>query len=101
MIYSVFNIATRSYDYYEGPGPVSIHAGAPPVTWARNRLGATTSQASWRLPMGAKKVGSGELPRGRIAALGDSADASSWLSSNAAMVAAGVTVLYLLLRKRR
>lgn len=66
MRYSVWNNATRAYDYYEAPGSSTVHAGAPPRP-SSSSLGATPEQAAWPLPANATKVGSGELPQGRIA----------------------------------
>jgi len=66
MKYSVWNNDTRSYDYYEAPGTPGIHAGAPPRVHG-SALGATPEQAAWPLPADAAKVGSGEMPQGRIA----------------------------------
>jgi len=68
--YSVWNNGTRSYDYYVAPGTPDIHAGAPPRVHG-SALGATPEQAAWRLPARSRKVGTGELPQGRIASLGD------------------------------
>lgn len=67
MVFSVYNYATRQYDYYRGGKPTGTHAGSPPISWGRHALGATPEQASWRVPAGAVKIGSGELPQGRIA----------------------------------
>lgn len=72
MIYSVYDYTRRAYDYYEGAGPKGTHAGAPPIR-SHVALGATPEQAAWVVPPGAKRVGSGELPRGRIATLASSA----------------------------
>lgn len=71
MIYSVWNIGAQRYDYFEAPAKSATHAGPPPVK-SSSSLGATPDQAAWRLPAGAKHVGSGELARGRIASLGGS-----------------------------
>ena len=76
-MWSVWNNGTRSYDYYEAPGTRGIHAGAPPRA-STSALGATPDEAAWPLPHGARKVGNGEVPRGRIASLGGY-DASSSL----------------------
>lgn len=70
MIYSVYNPTSKTYDYYEGPGPGGTHAGTPPIARGRNALGATPEQASWKVPAGAKRVGRGPVARGRIAELG-------------------------------
>jgi hypothetical protein len=66
MKYSVWNPSTKRYDYYQAQGDARIHAGAPPRS-STTELGATPEQAAWPLPVGAVKVGSGELPEGRIA----------------------------------
>lgn len=68
MRYSVWNSETRAYDYYEAQGDAGIHAGAPPRA-ASSSLGATPDQAAWPLPEGARRVGAGEMPQGRIASL--------------------------------
>lgn len=76
MRYSIYRYPTRSYDYYEDGRTSATHAGAPPVR-GRSELGATPEQVAWVLPAGARKVGSGEFPIGRVAtdgagaALGD------------------------------
>jgi hypothetical protein len=66
LTYSVWNTDTRQYDYYRGPGPGGTHAGSPKVR-ARNALGASPEQAAWPLPSSAMLVGSGPMPKGRIA----------------------------------
>lgn len=66
MRYSVWNNATRRYDYYQATGAADIHAGAPPRS-SSYALGATPEQAAWPLPAGAVKVGAGDVPEGRIA----------------------------------
>lgn len=71
MIYSVWNTGARRYDYYEAHAKPSTHAGAPPAS-SSSSLGATPDQAAWRLPAGARLVGSGDLARGRVASLGGS-----------------------------
>lgn len=67
MIHSVWNQSTRKYDYYETavvqktantPSPKHIRSGS---------LGATIDQAAWPLPSSARKVGSGEFAKGRVA----------------------------------
>jgi len=70
MIYSVYDCDTKVYTYYEGSGPKGTHAGAPPVSPLRSKYGATVEQSSWKLPANAKRIGQGDLPRGRIATAG-------------------------------
>jgi hypothetical protein len=74
--YSVYDYTRHAYDYYEAPGPGGTHAGSPPKPSSIADLGASPERASWKLPVGAHKVGSGAVPQGRIASL-DGADAVS------------------------
>lgn len=76
MRYSVYDYTRHAYDYYEAPGPGGTHAGSPPAPRGVGDIGAPPNRASWKLPSGARKVGSGYLPQGRIATL-DGADALS------------------------
>lgn len=76
MIYSVYNYGAHAYDYYQGPDGVATHAGTPPMRKAKSQLGASPEQVAWLLPRGARKVGSGPLPKGYIASL-DGEEASS------------------------
>lgn len=76
MIYSVYDYNRHAYDYYEGDGPRGTHATAPPTPLVQSDIGATVDQAAWKVPPGSKKIGSGELPRGRIAAMGGIGDIS-------------------------
>lgn len=76
MIYSVYDYTRHAYDYYEAAGPGGTHAGSPPAPRSIGDVGAPADHAAWRLPLGARKVGSGQLPQGRIASL-DGADFTS------------------------
>jgi hypothetical protein len=73
MRYSVYDYTRHAYDYYEASGPGGTHAGSPPAPASVGDIGAPPNRASWKLPLGARKVGSGYLPQGRIASL-DGAD---------------------------
>lgn len=67
MIYSVWNQGARQYDYYESP-EVQQELNTPMPNHIRQKeLGATVDQASWPLPISARKVGSGEFAKGRVA----------------------------------
>ncbi len=82
MIYSVWNYATRQYDYYQAGQHTATHAGAPPVRAGASALGATPEQAAWPLPAGAQRIGSGPYARGRVASLSgplDSLGIPTWL----------------------
>lgn len=68
-VYSVYNYGSKSYDYYDDGQPAPTHAGPPPIA-PMGGIGETPESAAWRLPLGARKVGSGDLPRGKIASLG-------------------------------
>ena len=69
MQYSVYNAGTRKYDYYEDGRAETTHAGAPTVlaTGKARGLGLAPEAATWKLPWGARRTGSGDLPKGRIA----------------------------------
>lgn len=69
MIYSVYNVGSRSYDYYEAPSAPATHAPAPALV-SMGGIGIAPEAAAWRVPPGARKVGAGELPKGRVASLG-------------------------------
>lgn len=64
--YSIYNYGTRKYDYYRGHGDGATHA-APSRIRGQSDIGAIPEQAAVILPAGAVKIGSGDLPRGRIA----------------------------------
>ena len=96
MRYSVYDYTRHAYDYYEGSGPGGTHAGSPPKPSAVGEIGAAPDRASWRLPAGARKVGSGEMPQGRIASLGG-ADAFS-SPANVIMYAAIAYLAWSILR---
>ncbi len=67
--YSIWDHATKRYDYYRGLGDGATHAGAPTIR-SNSDIGSVPELAAWRLPPGAVKIGSGDLPQGRIASLG-------------------------------
>lgn len=102
MRYSVYNHASRLYDYYEDRRTDGTHAGAPTVL-ASGKIGVPPEAGSWRLPMGVRKVGTGEMPRGRIASRGGDALAAVSVSDpKTVAVAIGLGYLaYLAWRKRR
>lgn len=87
MIYSVYDYDRKVYDYFDGPGPSGTHAGRPPIR-KHKALGATPEQASWIVPMSARKVGSGPLPRGRIATMPGGAAMGDVLESTPAKLGA-------------
>lgn len=93
MIYSVYNIETKLYDYFEGAGPTGTHAGTPPIVNSHD-LGATVESAGWRLPMGARRVGNGPLPRGRVASGGGGGALGEFTASPVGLAIVGL-VAYL------
>lgn len=101
MIYSVYNYNRRSYDYYEGPGPSGTHAEAP----SRPLLAGPSSspeKATWSLPIGAKKIGMGDMPKGRIASAPSLAGFGDYsLSSKAVALTVGVIAAVFLAGRRR
>jgi len=94
-LYSVYSYDRRQYDYYEAPSIGGTHAGAPPKAPARHATGATPEGGTWRLPFGAKKVGTGDMPKGRIAATGIHLGGLGDLAADLPRVAviAGVAIL--------
>ncbi len=72
MTFSVWNYGRKSYDYYDDGRPnATTHAGAPPISGTfGDAIGDPPEACAWRLPIGARKVGSGDLPQGRIATAG-------------------------------
>ena len=70
MIYSVWNQGAHKYDYFE-TATVQKGANTPAPSHIRAEpLGATIDQAAWPLPSSARKIGSGEFAKGRIASRG-------------------------------
>lgn len=67
--YSVWNQGVRAYDYYESPEVQKTLNSPLPSHIPAKELGATVAQASWPLPASARKVGSGEFAKGRIASV--------------------------------
>lgn len=103
MIYSVYDYNRRVYNYYDAPGPSGTHASAPPKPLlAPTSMGVAPESATWKLPIGAKKIGSGPMPRGRIASSSSlgigSFDASP--GAIAGLAAIVVPILWLVRRKR-
>lgn len=104
MIYSVWNQGRGLYDYFQ-TSEVQDVANAPRPTHLRStKLGLTPTQAAWPLPAGAKRIGSGEFARGRVAStgggqtgLGDFGVVGFLLDSRVVAVVVG----YLLYRKMR
>lgn len=93
--YSVWNYRERKYDYYQAPGEnEGTHAGTPPTALISNALGQTPDQAAWRLPIGAKKVGSGATAKGKVASLGDD-DTGDTIGTGIKIVAGISLALYL------
>ncbi len=97
MRYSVYDYTRHEYDYYEGPGPGGTHAGAPTKPRSVGEIGASPESTAWKLPAGARKVGSGEMPIGRIASL----DGAEELFSDPMRLAVYAAVAYVAWRVLR
>lgn len=96
MIYSVYNYGTKSYDYYDDGRPSPTHAGAPPVSATLgDTIGVAPEAAAWRLPIGVTKIGSGSMPRGRVATAGGMGDVDA---GRLGMIAIGAYLAWRLLR---
>ncbi len=93
ITYSVWNPSARSFDYYASDEARPIHAPNPPKRSIRS-MGATPEEAAWRVPSGAYKVGSGTMPKGRVATLdGDAEAAGLSLPSWWPLAAVGLALL--------
>lgn len=69
--YSVWNQAAEKYDYYQSADADNeYNAPAPRHLRPNTKLGTTPDAAGWPLPAGARKVGSGDYPRGLVASRG-------------------------------
>ena len=68
MIYSVWNQGARQWDYYEDNSQQSTANTPKPSHIPNARIGATPDEAAWPLPSSARRTGSGNEPRGRVAA---------------------------------
>ena len=102
MRYSVWNYRERRFDYYDAPGPQEgTHVGAPPQPLVRSPMGATPDQAAWKLPTGARKVGSGAQAHGKVASLGDTGTSLLGMLPPAPVSIGIGLAAYLLLRKKR
>jgi hypothetical protein len=68
MIYSVWNQGARRFDYYQdAQRNHRANTPSPKHLRATHEIGIPVDRAGWPLPAGAKKIGSGPLPRGRVA----------------------------------
>lgn len=68
MIYSVWNPAARLYHYYEDNKPPTATPPTPShLKGQPNELGWASDKASWKLPSGAKQIGTGQQARGMVA----------------------------------
>lgn len=66
MIYSVWNQAKQAFDYFQTNG-VQKKANTDKPSHLRSRkLGLTVTEAAWPVPSGARFIGSGDMPKGRI-----------------------------------
>lgn len=107
MLFSVWNVPRRMYDYYESTGTVMPMSGPPAATHLRRpALGVSPERAAWPLPADARLVGHGPYARGAVASSGSASmdgalggvfdGVPTW-----GWVAAGIGVLFYLGRRRR
>lgn len=106
MKYSVWNVGTAAFDYYETPEVATSSNTPKPGHLKPRTLGATVEQACWPLPPGAKLIGSGEVAIGKIAihpsaALGATPSDGSLAKGLLLAVAGALAVKVLLPRGRR
>ena len=76
-MYSTYDYGTKLYTYWDDGKPQPTHVNGAPKVLSFSGIGATVERSAWKVPPGAKKVGVGEMPKGKIASLGEfsSADA--------------------------
>lgn len=101
MIYSVYDHRSKHYDYFEDGRSEGTHAGTPAAV-ASGKIGVVPEAAAWRLPMGARKIGSGPFARGHVASRGAPALAgidTIWSTNAVVMIGIGY-LAYLALRRR-
>lgn len=104
--FSVWNIATSMFDYYEnGDIPTRTNVDKPTHLKART-LGATVEQACWPLPSDARRVGSGPHAIGKVAiqpsaALGASSTSDLPIAKGILLACAGALAVKFLLPGRR
>ena len=99
MIYSVLDRGSRQYDYYETPEAEPWHSPPPPKAKTSSPLGAIPEDAAWKLPAGARRVGRGERPKGRIAVTHGSPTSLGDLMSDAPVIGLAAAALYFITRK--
>ena len=106
MRYSVWNVGTSAFDYFEDGRPQQ-KLNAPKPTHLRQRtLGSTVAQASWPLPADAQYIGSGENAIGMVAArasgaLGDTTDNTSLVKAGLLIASAVLLWRYVVRPSRR
>lgn len=102
ITYSVYSYPKKAYEYFVAPYDGKTHSGTPPKARGGGGpfgLGVTPEQVAWKLPLGAKKVGEGPIPKGKIASLGDAPGAetgTSWIT-----IAGVVAAAYFLATRKR
>lgn len=99
MTWSVWSYPKKAYEYFTAPYDGKIHAGIPPKARGSSPmgLGVTPEMVAWQLPAGAKKIGEGPTPKGKIASLGAAPDSDSGWDWK---MLAGVVVVAYFLTKR-
>ena len=97
MIYSVWNQGARVYDYYQSPEVQHTLNTPVPKHIRPKEYGVTVDQASWPLPASARKVGSGELAKGRIASRGGAGSPLGAImdSNTLGMIGLGIAAFFL------
>lgn len=90
-MYSVWEQALGAFRYYEDGRPQATLNADAPTHLASRALGSTVDQAAWPLPSGAREVGVGPTPIGRIAARrGYGAPLDGVLEGDGALLKAGL-----------
>lgn len=86
MIYSVWNQAKQAFDYYQTNGVQKKVNTEKPSHMRSRKFGLTVDQAAWPVPSGARYMGSGSMPKGRIGNLKGRAALSGFEPNSANML---------------
>ncbi len=78
--FSVWNYGTRKYDYYAAGQYKGTHVTQPENhAMLGSRLGQTPDEFAASVPVGASKVGSGDVAKGQVASFGEKGSVRQWL----------------------
>jgi len=106
VIYSLWNQASGQFDYFEDGKEQPVLNVEKPGHLRSRALGSTVDQAAWPLPSGAKFIGRGPDPVGRVAsqrsgALGFDGESEGSTAKLALLLLSGFLLLRYVAPRRR